>query len=511
MQKMLLIFFYVMIFPTVAHAYIGPGLGLGVIGVVLGIIVSVLLAVVGIFWYPLKRIIKKLDTSTQKNQRSYPRLNKLYDKTISFVVFASIFMVGIIFHENILMNLEDFKSKWDVSYGELLTINDVSVWVDQEDKIHDELILVSPMSRGSVKPSIYLVNNKGMVLHQWTADLSAIEQASNTDDFITANIKAYPLSEGRLLTLSRFVSSHGNEPSVIQLLDANSNIIWSNIGVYHHDFDITKDGRIVILTNEAITPDKDNYIVSVENSDNIKYLDEVIEYINLEDGKRLDSFSLTDLMIHSPYKEYIVKSLGIEDIGAVAGEIDLYHSNSVDYIEADQTDLWPLLQEGDILITMLTPDLLSVLRPNEKKIIWSKKGPWYRLHHARLTDEGTISLFDNGGEYIISNSMLKTTYSRMLDYNPQTDSAEVIYRNEIEYPIRTPTRSFFYKRDNYSLIASYEQARLLQVDNEGKVVWDMRLGANRGEDYGGKKSKLAVIQSFERTLFSPEFLESITK
>lgn len=42
-----------------AHAYIGPGLGLGTIAVVLGVIGSVFLAVFAVLWYPIKRMLKK--------------------------------------------------------------------------------------------------------------------------------------------------------------------------------------------------------------------------------------------------------------------------------------------------------------------------------------------------------------------------------------------------------------------------------------------------------------------
>ncbi|MDT7040983.1 hypothetical protein [Candidatus Nitronereus thalassa] len=52
----------VLIFPLQAHAYVGPGLGLGVIGVVLGVLFSVLLGLLGIFWYPLKRMFWKSST-----------------------------------------------------------------------------------------------------------------------------------------------------------------------------------------------------------------------------------------------------------------------------------------------------------------------------------------------------------------------------------------------------------------------------------------------------------------
>lgn len=39
--------------------YIGPGLGGGVISVVLGVLVSLFLALVAIVWYPFKTLIKK--------------------------------------------------------------------------------------------------------------------------------------------------------------------------------------------------------------------------------------------------------------------------------------------------------------------------------------------------------------------------------------------------------------------------------------------------------------------
>jgi len=42
-----------------AYAYIGPGLGIGTIGAVLGILGSLVLALIAIIWYPLKRLFKK--------------------------------------------------------------------------------------------------------------------------------------------------------------------------------------------------------------------------------------------------------------------------------------------------------------------------------------------------------------------------------------------------------------------------------------------------------------------
>ena len=53
-----------------AEAYIGPGAGLGAIGVALGVIGSILLGLFSILWYPVKRLIRRL-----RRRRDPPEAN----------------------------------------------------------------------------------------------------------------------------------------------------------------------------------------------------------------------------------------------------------------------------------------------------------------------------------------------------------------------------------------------------------------------------------------------------
>jgi hypothetical protein len=55
----LFLFLVLVIFISHAHAYVGPGLGLGVIGALIGVVTAVFLAIIGVFWYPLKRLLRK--------------------------------------------------------------------------------------------------------------------------------------------------------------------------------------------------------------------------------------------------------------------------------------------------------------------------------------------------------------------------------------------------------------------------------------------------------------------
>ena len=43
-----------------SHAYIGPGIGGGVFAVLVGILLAIILFIFSIFYYPIKKLIKRL-------------------------------------------------------------------------------------------------------------------------------------------------------------------------------------------------------------------------------------------------------------------------------------------------------------------------------------------------------------------------------------------------------------------------------------------------------------------
>jgi TM2 domain-containing membrane protein YozV len=57
------------VMPGPALAYIGPGAGLGVIAVTVTLILGVLLLVIGLVWYPLKRLLKGKTGATANRGR----------------------------------------------------------------------------------------------------------------------------------------------------------------------------------------------------------------------------------------------------------------------------------------------------------------------------------------------------------------------------------------------------------------------------------------------------------
>jgi hypothetical protein len=58
-----------------AYAYTGPGLGLGAITSAAGILFGILLALVGLVWYPVKRAIRMLRGGSARKPASKPAVD----------------------------------------------------------------------------------------------------------------------------------------------------------------------------------------------------------------------------------------------------------------------------------------------------------------------------------------------------------------------------------------------------------------------------------------------------
>ena len=65
-----LVTFFIFIIPSLAHAYLGPGVGGGVIVATIGVIVAILAGIFGILWFPIKRFLKKRRNAKQEKKKN---------------------------------------------------------------------------------------------------------------------------------------------------------------------------------------------------------------------------------------------------------------------------------------------------------------------------------------------------------------------------------------------------------------------------------------------------------
>ena len=61
--------FVISILTTPAYTYIGPGMGVGIIVTTFGVIVAIIVALLGIIYFPIKRLLKKRKQKKTNKQK----------------------------------------------------------------------------------------------------------------------------------------------------------------------------------------------------------------------------------------------------------------------------------------------------------------------------------------------------------------------------------------------------------------------------------------------------------
>ena len=69
MNKILLFLLFNLI-AVPAYAYIGPGMGGGIIAVTLGIILAIFIAIFGIIYFPIKRFLKNRNKKSDNKEKN---------------------------------------------------------------------------------------------------------------------------------------------------------------------------------------------------------------------------------------------------------------------------------------------------------------------------------------------------------------------------------------------------------------------------------------------------------
>ena len=57
-------------YPNIASAYIGPGMGGGIIAATIGVIVAIFAAIFGILWFPIKRFFNKKKKRSRRKSKN---------------------------------------------------------------------------------------------------------------------------------------------------------------------------------------------------------------------------------------------------------------------------------------------------------------------------------------------------------------------------------------------------------------------------------------------------------
>ena len=283
-----------------------------------------------------------------------------------------------------------------------------------------------------------LVDGSGRIVRNWTFEITR-------PDAIDPGFGGFDKSTGTLFD---------NVSTTIQAQDFCGKKLWTLSDVYSH---------------HSIEPTGDGYIW---NFDNLFF-----EKRRVDDGVLVERFSIFDLIEANPdlhvleprlKLDWKIKDLGkskkavmdFEELPEI-GLFDPFHFNDITPLTESLSKKFPAFRPGDLLISARSLNLVFIVRPSTKKIIWYRFGLISRQHDPDFSPDGKISVYDN---------RTHNDYSHISELDVET--------NKISVLVDGKNFGWFNKGsgnhqilDDSSIIFVDSFGRILHVDREGKVIF----------------------------------------
>jgi hypothetical protein len=298
-------------------------------------------------------------------------------------------------------------------------------------------------------PEAILMNMKGEEVHKWHFDFDRFMPGRRATEMERSTFwrRVHLFENGDILAIFEGLG--------LIKLDKDSKLLWGFQGAAHHDLDVLEDGTIYVLTR---TP---NMILSVNHDHPI--LEDFITVLDAQ-GKVKRNLSIIQALQSSPYAGIIQKTPMMGDI---------FHTNTIRYLDGSQESKAPFLKKGNVLISLCYADSLAIVDMEQGKVVWALSGIWKKQHEPVLLAGGRLLLFDNEG--------LGGKRSRVLEMDILSHEILWSYESPLFYsPILGSNQRL---PNGNTLISESWFGRAFEVTPDHKIVWEFhnphRAGSNQ--------------------------------
>ena len=177
------------------------------------------------------------------------------------------------------------------------------------------------------------------------------------------------------------------------------------------------------------------------------------------DGQEKKRVSLLEALERSAFLD-LWDSSQIDPFG------DIFHTNTIEVLDGRLANDLPAFRRGNVLVSMLKPDLIAVVDLDAEAVVWAYKGSFRKQHDPRILDNGNLLLFDNRGP--------KPPHSRVIEFDPATPDETVwSYTGDDERPFGSFNCGTADRlAGGNTLITESDGGRAFEVTPEGEIVWE---------------------------------------
>jgi len=269
---------------------------------------------------------------------------------------------------------------------------------------------------------------------------------------------------GVILNNGNFLISNLRETSIAKY-SWDSNIIWEEEVINHHEITISLNNTILIPSKEMheYNGRKVEFDLIIELSQEGEEISRWSTYENFDYIKKFHEPSELDILayVHIPAeKDPTNVSL------LVGGDFDYYHLNSIQVLPETPIGKKDYrFQAGNWLLSFCHVSLVVILDKETKKVVWSWGPGELDLQHSPIMlDNGNILIYDNG---------FNREYTRVIELDPIKKEIVWEYKED-------PPELFFSQSEGYAqrlsngntLITDSESGRAFEVTKNGTIVWE---------------------------------------
>jgi hypothetical protein len=292
-------------------------------------------------------------------------------------------------------------------------------------------------------PGAVLMDMDGNILHTWrfTFDQAWPEREwPEVRDRAERWRRAHLFENGDVLAIF--------EGQGLIKIDRDSQLIWEYSGGAHHDFEVTSDGRIYVLTREP-------HIVPWVHATR-PILEDFVTVLDSR-GNELQHVSIVRAFEGTPYRR-APKALGMRAAG------DVTHTNTVEVLDGSLADRLPSFAAGSVLVSIRNIDTIAVIDMEAGRVRWLFAGPWLEQHQPTVLENGNILVFDNGGDL---------ASSRVVEFDPLTQETVWVYEGDPPDLFYSKTCGSNLRLPNgNTLITESDNGRAFEVTRGGETVWE---------------------------------------
>jgi hypothetical protein len=312
-----------------------------------------------------------------------------------------------------------------------------------EDAPEGVTLLTSYWERFDGQQGVMLIDGEGRFLHGWPTIGKYVHGT-------------WLLEDGDLIYTSEYAGAARVGP--------DRKMRWILTTAMHHSIHRTERGTFWLCETARLT-EPDEIAGRLDGIELPVHEDSVTEVD--ADGNVLRKISILQVLYDSPHRSRLFQR---------EHQLDLLHVNDVEPLPASLADEYPLFDAGDLVVSIRYLDLVLVLDPDTRRILWADSGRWIGQHDPDWIGDGWISVYDNqsrGEPEAEWSGGSPSGGSRLVAIRPHTREFRVRYPNEA-----TEERFFTgfggkaqLLDDGHWLITEPESERVFEVDENGREVW----------------------------------------